>query len=72
VVLSGHMAGGPAGQVTHPNSFHFALNLNPDDKCECKGQWPLTLGGQPSDGKLISAYNYPGSTPFAQTVELRH
>jgi RHS repeat-associated protein len=72
VLLSGHMAAGPGGRVTHPNSYHFALNLNPDDACKCKGQWPLTLGGQPLNGKLIGAYNYPGDSlanaQFTQVV----
>ena len=64
VMIVGHMAGGALGRVTNPNSYHLALYLDPDDKCECKGNWPMTVGGQfaPYSGTLVSAYNYPGDS----------
>ena len=55
----GHMAGGLFGRVTQPDSYHLALYLDPDDEC-CQGIWPVTLGGQPDDGFLVSRPNYPG------------
>jgi hypothetical protein len=59
------LAGGPVGRLTNPNSYHLAIELNPDDKnCDLGGI--KTLGGQPSgnfaNGQLKSAPNYPGDS----------
>jgi RHS repeat-associated protein len=72
VVVVGHSAAGILGTLTHPDSYHLALYLDPDDKCACQGQWPLTVGGQREDGFLVSKRNYPGdaiaNTTFKQII----
>lgn len=72
VTLAGHIAASPAGRITKPNSYHLAIHLDPDDKCNCKGNWPMTVGGQKGNDKLVSAYNYPGdaigNATFTQVV----
>jgi uncharacterized protein RhaS with RHS repeats len=72
VTIVGHIAASPAGRITNPNSYHLSLHLDPDDKCKCKGNWPITVGGQKSGDKLVSAYNYPGdaisNATFTQIV----
>lgn len=60
VMIVGHFAAGPLGTVTNPDSYHLAIYMDPDDKCECKGSWPMTIGGQPYNGVLVSQFNYPG------------
>ncbi|WP_448676777.1 RHS repeat-associated core domain-containing protein [Delftia acidovorans] len=70
----GHLAGGPVGRLTNPNSYHLAIQLNPDDQnCDLGGT--KTLGGQPSgsfaNGNLTSAPNYPGDAKgivYEQTI----
>jgi RHS repeat-associated protein len=73
VVVDGHIAGnGWLGYFTYPASYHTALYLDPDDKCKCPGNWPITVGGQPRDGKLVTSVNLPGDAPsnasFQQVV----
>lgn len=72
VLLVGHLAAGPLGRITSPNSYHLALYLDPDDKCKCSGNWPITLGAQKIGGKLVGTVNYPGdalrNASFIQTV----
>lgn len=65
VVVVGHLAAGFIGRSTNPDSYHLAIYLDPDDKCECKGSWPMTLGAQPDfrrDGTtwLVRSINNPG------------
>jgi RHS repeat-associated protein len=61
----GHLAGGPVGKLTSPNSYHMAILLDPKDK-DCDLNGVKTLGGQPSgsfaNGQLKSAPNYPGDS----------
>jgi RHS repeat-associated protein len=72
VLLVGHDAAEPLGKLTNPNSYHLALYLEPDSKCDCEGSWPLTLGAQKSGDRLVSAINYYGdaiaNATFTQTV----
>ena len=60
VLLVGHLAARQLGRITNPNSYHFALYLDPDDKCKCSGNWPVTLGAQSIGGQLVGVVNYPG------------
>lgn len=65
VVIVGHLAAGFIGRSTNPDSYRLAIYLDPDDKCECKGSWPMTLGAQPDfrrDGTtwLVRSINNPG------------
>jgi RHS repeat-associated protein len=60
VEVIGHVAASPLGYLTTPTSYHSALYLKPDDPCQCKGDWPLTLGGQPFGGGLVSWPDNPG------------
>jgi RHS repeat-associated protein len=59
VIAIGHVAASPLGYLTFPQSDHLALYLNPDDKCQCPGKWPMTVGGQQMGGKLVRYFNYP-------------
>jgi len=72
VLLVGHLAAGPMGRITNPNSYHLALYLDPDDKCKCSGTWPVTIGSQSIGGVLVGTFNYPGdalrNATFIQTV----
>jgi hypothetical protein len=72
VLLVGHLAARPAGRITHPDSYHLALYLDPDDKCKCSGTWPITLGAQSIGGVVVGTVNYPGdalrNATFIQTV----
>ena len=62
--IVGHLAGGPVGRLTSPNSYHLAIQLNPGKDCDLGGV--KTLGGQPSgnfaNGNLVSKPNYPGDS----------
>ena len=62
--IVGHLAGGPVGRLTSPNSYHLAIQLNPGKDCDPGGV--KTLGGQPSgnfaNGNLVSKPNYPGDS----------
>jgi len=60
VMIIGHLAGGLAGMLTFPYSYHLAIYLDPDDKCKCNGSWPATVGGQPEGGMLVTKFNYSG------------
>jgi hypothetical protein len=72
VMIVGHLAAGQLGRITNPNSYHLALYLEPDDKCNCSGNWPMTLGAQQIGGKLVGTFNYPGdamkNATFKQVV----
>ena len=69
VLLIGHLAAGFVGRFTNPDSYHLALYLDPDDKCNCKGDWPMTLGAQPSGGKLVAWPDYSGDAIQNATFE---
>jgi RHS repeat-associated protein len=69
VMVPAHVAAGVIGHITRPMSFHAALYLDPDDKCECQGNWPMTLGGQPEGGKLVTEENYPSDAISNATVQ---
>jgi len=60
VMVIGHEAAAPLGELTDPTSYHLALYLTPDDPCHCSGTWPVTLGAQRIGGKLVAVFNYPG------------
>lgn len=62
VEVIGHVAASPLGYLTTPTSYHSALYLKPDNPCQCKGDWPLTLGGQPFGGGLVSWPDNPGDS----------
>ncbi len=77
VTLVGHLAAGFMGRSTNPNSYHLAIHLDPDDKRQCQGTWPMTLGAQPDfriDGTtwLVRSINNPGDAlsqaAFTQVV----
>ncbi|MBS0211772.1 MAG: RHS repeat protein [Proteobacteria bacterium] len=61
VLLTCHLAAAPLGRLTNPNSYHCGIYMDPDNRKCCKGEnWPITVGGQPQDGKLVTRVNYPG------------
>jgi RHS repeat-associated protein len=72
VAILAHTAASPLGYFTYPASDHTALYLDPDDKCSCPGKWPITVGGQPMNGKLVTRVNVPtdalSNAAFQQTV----
>lgn len=72
VVIVGHLAAGFMGRATNPNSYHLAIHLDPDDKCQCQGNWPMTLGAQPDfriNGTtwLVRSINNPGDAASQAT-----
>lgn len=76
VEIVGHLAGDPAGRFTFPDSYHLAIYLDPDDKCNCPIE-PMTLGGQPRwdsnrfELMLVGAPNYRGDDPQHATYRIR-
>ena len=67
VAIVGHLAAGLLGTFTHPDSYHLALSLNPDSKCECTGERPKTVGAQRERGRLVTKFDYPGDHPSRAT-----
>lgn len=60
VMVIGHEAAAPLGQLTSPTFAHSALYLQPDEPCNCGGNWPVTLGAQKIGSNLVGTMNYPG------------
>jgi len=73
VRIVGHVAAMPLGMFVYPVAYHTALYLKPDgNDCDCRDLPAMTVGGQPSDGKLVTRFNYPGdaltNARFSQVV----